>query len=131
MRRMAYTKVNLREVEDMAPRFGYAPNVEARFARKPLELEKSGMSYFRVAPEFRMPFGHTHSEQEEVYLVVSGSARFKIEDEVVEAGPFDAVRVPPGAAHGMEGGPEGAEIVAFGAPNTENADVDMQPGWWA
>jgi mannose-6-phosphate isomerase-like protein (cupin superfamily) len=128
---MAYTKVNLREVEDMAPRFGYAPNVEARFARKPLELEKSGMSYFRVAPEFRMPFGHTHSEQEEVYLVVSGSARFKIEDEVVEAGPFDAVRVPAGAAHGMEGGPEGAEIVAFGAPNTENADVDMQPGWWA
>jgi mannose-6-phosphate isomerase-like protein (cupin superfamily) len=128
---MAYTKVNLREVEDMAPRFGYAPHVEARFARKPLELEKSGMSYFRVAPEFRMPFGHTHSEQEEVYLVVSGSARFKIEDEVVEAAPFDAVRVPAGAAHGMEAGPEGAEIVAFGAPNTDNADVEMQPGWWA
>jgi mannose-6-phosphate isomerase-like protein (cupin superfamily) len=130
MRPMAYTKVNLREVEDMGAKFGYAPNMEARFARKPLELENSGLSYFKVAPDFRVPFGHTHSEQEEVYLVVSGSARFKLEDEIVEAGPFDAVRVTPGTTRGMEAGTEGAEIVAFGAPNTENADAEMKPGWW-
>jgi hypothetical protein len=60
-----YTLVNLREVEDMAPKFGFAPNVEARFARKPLELDQSGVSYFRIAPEFRMPFGHRHETQEE------------------------------------------------------------------
>jgi mannose-6-phosphate isomerase-like protein (cupin superfamily) len=127
---MGYTKVNLKEVEDMAPKFGMAPGLESRFARKPLGLEKSGLSYFRIAPDFRVPFGHTHSDQEEIYLVVSGSARVKVDDEVVELAEFDALRIPPGAMRGMEGGTGGAEIVAFGAPNTENADADMQQGWW-
>jgi mannose-6-phosphate isomerase-like protein (cupin superfamily) len=127
---MGYTKVNLKEVEDMAPKFGMAPGLESRFARKPLGLEKSGLSYFRIAPDFRVPFGHTHSEQEEIYLVVSGSARVKVDDEVVELAEFDALRIPPGAMRGMEGGTGGAEIVAFGAPNTDNADADMQQGWW-
>ncbi len=104
--------------------------MEARFARKPLELEKSGLSYFRLDENFRLPFGHTHSEQEEIYLVVSGSARFKLGDEIVEAGEWDAVRVPAGVTRGMEAGPEGAEIVAFGAPNTENKDAEMVGDFW-
>jgi mannose-6-phosphate isomerase-like protein (cupin superfamily) len=126
-----YTVVNLREVEDQAPRFGFSPDLESRFARKPLELEQSGISYFRLAPGFRMPFGHRHGEQEEVYLVVSGSARMKLEDEIVELGAFDALRVPGSVTRSMEGGPEGAEIVAFGAPNTENKDAEMEMGWWS
>lgn len=126
-----YTIVNLREVEDQAPRFGFAPHLESRFARKPLGLEKSGISYFRLAPGFRVPFGHRHGEQEEVYLVVAGSARMKLDDDVVELGPWDAVRVPGNVTRGMEGGPDGAEIVAFGAPNTENRDAEMEPGWWS
>ena len=127
-----FTHLNLKsDVEDMAPRFGYAPEAEARFARKPLGLEKSGVSYLRVAPGFRFPFGHRHGEQEEVYVVVSGSARFKVEDEIVELGAFDALRVPGEVARGIEGGPEGAEIVVFGAPNTEGKDVEMLPGWWS
>jgi mannose-6-phosphate isomerase-like protein (cupin superfamily) len=126
-----YTLLNLKsDVEDMAPRFGYAPNVEARFARKPLGLEKSGVSYFRIAPDFRMPFGHRHGEQEELYLVLSGSARVKLDDEVVELGPMDAVRVPVSTTRGFEAGPEGAEILAFGAPNTDNKDLEMDPGFW-
>jgi mannose-6-phosphate isomerase-like protein (cupin superfamily) len=126
-----YTLLNLKsDVEDMAPRFGYAPNVEARFARKPLGLEKSGVSYFKIAPDFRMPFGHRHSEQEELYLVLSGSARVKLEDDVVELKPMDAVRVPVGTMRGFEAGPDGAEILAFGAPDTDNKDLEMDPGFW-
>jgi mannose-6-phosphate isomerase-like protein (cupin superfamily) len=125
-----YTLVNLRDVEDMAPKFGFAPNVEARFARKPLELDQSGVSYFRIAPEFRMPFGHRHETQEEVYLVVSGSARIKVDDEIVELKAWDAIRVPPDTTRGMEGGPEGAEIVAFGAPTDDNRDAEMVQDWW-
>jgi mannose-6-phosphate isomerase-like protein (cupin superfamily) len=115
----------------MAPKFGFAPNLESRFARRALELEKSGLSYIRVAPEFRVPFGHTHSEQEEVYLVIAGSARFKLDDDVIDLGAWDAIRVPPDTMRGMEGGSDGAEILAFGAPNTENKDVDMEQGWWS
>lgn len=126
-----YTLVNLKsDVEDMAPRFGYAPNMESRFARKPLELENSGVSYFKLAPSFRVPFGHRHGEQEEVYLVIRGSARMKLEDEVVELSELDAIRVPGSTTRGMEGGPDGAEIVAFGAPNTENRDTEMVQDFW-
>ncbi len=125
-----YTVVNLKEVEDMAPRFGFAPNLESRFARKALGLEQSGLSYLRIAPGFRLPFGHTHDTQEEVYLVVSGSARAKLDDDVVELQTWDAVRVAPGVARGLEAGPNGAEVVAFGAPDTDNEDVQMLPDWW-
>ena len=69
-----YTLINLKKVTDMAPKFGYAPNLESRFARTALELENSGLSHFKIAPGFRIPFGHVHSEQEEVYLVLEGSA---------------------------------------------------------
>ncbi len=127
-----YTVVNLKaDVEDMAPKFGYAPHVESRFARKALELEKSGVSLFRLAPNFRLPFGHRHGEQEEVYVVVEGTARMKLEDEIVSLSTYDALRVPGHVARGMEGGPEGAAIVAFGAPNTENKDAELLPGWWS
>ena len=126
-----YTVVNLKsDVEDMAPKFGYAPNVEARFARKNLQLEKSGVSYFKIAPGFRMPFGHTHGEQEEVYVVISGNAQLKVGSDVIDVSQWDAVRVPPGVWRSFGGGPDGAEILAFGAPNNENADLEMQQGFW-
>ena len=126
-----YTLLNLREdVEDMAPRFDMGDGIEARFGRKPLGLEKSGLSYFKLGPDFKLPFGHSHSEQEEIYLVVSGSARLKLDDEEVELAALDAVRIPPGVMRGMAGGPDGAELVAFGAPDTDNKDIDMNPGFW-
>jgi mannose-6-phosphate isomerase-like protein (cupin superfamily) len=125
-----YTRVNLKgDVEDMAPKHGME-GIESRFARTNLELANSGVSYFRLDPDYRAPFGHTHSEQEEVYVIVSGSARVALGDDVVELAQWDAVRIAPGTTHGMEAGSDGAEILAFGAPNTENKDVDMQPGWW-
>ena len=126
-----YTKLNLRQdVEDMAPRFGYAEHMEARYARKALGLEQSGVSYFKLQPGYRVPFGHRHGEQEEVYLVVSGSARFKVDDDIVEMKALDVLRVPGPTTRGMEAGPEGAEILAFGAPNTDNKDAEMVSDFW-
>jgi mannose-6-phosphate isomerase-like protein (cupin superfamily) len=125
-----HTVVNLMEVEDQAPKFGYAPNLESRYARKPLELENSGLSHYRVAPGYRVPFGHRHTEQEEVYVVVSGSARVKLDDEILELAQWDAVRVPVGVMRSFGAGPDGAEILAFGAPNTDNADIEMEQDWW-
>jgi quercetin dioxygenase-like cupin family protein len=125
-----YTRVNLKsDVQDMAPKFGME-GIESRFARTNLELENSGLSYFRLDGGFRTPFGHKHSEQEEVYVVISGSARVALDDEVVELSQWDAIRIPSGTMRGMEAGEDGAEILAFGAPNTDNKDVEMQPGWW-
>ncbi len=128
---MSHTVINLKEVEDQAPKFGLSPNVEMRMARVPLELEHSGVSYQRIAPNFRLPFGHKHKTQEELYIVLSGSLRAKIEDEVVELKPLDAVRVHKDTMRSFEGGPEGAEILAIGAPSTGPGDGDTVQGWWS
>jgi mannose-6-phosphate isomerase-like protein (cupin superfamily) len=126
-----YTLRNLKEdVDDAAQRFG-VEGLEARFARGALELEQSGLTYFRLAPGVRPPWGHSHSTQEEIYLLVSGSGRVKLDDVVIELKPWDALRIPPGVMRSFEGGSEGAEIVAGGAPNTENKDIEMVQGWWA
>ena len=125
-----YTLVNLREVEDQAPKFGLGEHLESRFARMPLQLRNSGLSYFRYAPGYRISFGHHHSYQEEIYVLVEGSARAKIGDDLVELGPWDALRVSPEATRQLEAGPEGAEIIAFGAQSDGNRDAEMVPGWW-
>jgi mannose-6-phosphate isomerase-like protein (cupin superfamily) len=125
-----YTHVNLKsDVQDMAPRFGME-GIESHFARTNLELRNSGVSYFRLDPRFRAPFGHKHTEQEEIYVLISGSARVAVDHELVDLAQFDAIRIAPGVWHGMEAGPDGAEVIAFGAPNTENKDAEMEQGWW-
>jgi uncharacterized cupin superfamily protein len=126
-----YTVVNLKEVEDQAPKFGLSPQLEARMARVALGLENSGVSYQRIAPDFRVPFGHKHRNQEEIYVLLSGSARIKLDEEVVDLKPFDAVRVPKDTMRGFEAGPEGAEFIAIGAPNTGPGDADTVQGWWS
>lgn len=126
-----YTKVNLKDVEDQAPKFDLAPNMEMRMARVPLEMENSGMSYQRLAPDFRQPFGHRHKTQEEVYIVLSGSLRAKVEDEILELKQWDALRVSKDTMRSFEAGPEGAELLAIGAPSTGPGDGDIQPGWWS
>lgn len=124
-----YTRLNLREVEDQAPKFGFAPHLESRFARKALGLAHSGVTHYRIAANFRIPFGHSHSEQEEIYVVLSGSGRLKLDDEVLELRELDAVRIGAGTWRNLEGGPEGVEILAFGAAE-DNSDVEMKQQWW-
>jgi mannose-6-phosphate isomerase-like protein (cupin superfamily) len=117
-----YEIQNLKEIEDSAQKFGLSPDLEARFA--------GGFSYQRLAPNFRIPFGHKHAEQEEVYVMVSGSGRVKLDDEVVELKQWDAVRVPKETMRNFEAGPDGAEILVFGAPRTPPGDAEVTHGWW-
>jgi quercetin dioxygenase-like cupin family protein len=125
-----YTHLNLKEVEDQAPKFDMSPDMEFRSARVPLEMENAGVSYVRVAPNFRVPFGHNHNVQEELYVLLSGSARLKLDDDVIELKPLDAVRIHKDTMRNVEGGPEGAELIAFGAPKTGPGDGPMTQGWW-
>jgi mannose-6-phosphate isomerase-like protein (cupin superfamily) len=130
-----YTTANLKnDVEDQAPAFGFAPDMEARFARQALALEQSGAAYEKLAPGFRVPFGHTHKNQEEVYVVVAGSGRMKIGDDIVDLGPLDAVRVAAGVWRCTEAGPDGLEVIAFGARcgmGPDDSDAEMEQGWWS
>ena len=124
-----YTIVNLREVEDQAPNFGLSPDLEARFARVALDAELVGLTYQRLALNFQVPWGHTHKTQEEVFLVISGSMRVKVNDETKELGPWDAIRVSKETPRGFEAGPEGAEFIAIGAPGGPG-DAENIEGFW-
>ena len=130
-----FTLKNLKEdLEDVGSNFDGPPDLEFRLATKPLELEESGLSYQRVPPDYRFPYGHTHKQQEELYVVVGGGGRMKLDDEIVELGEWDAVRVPPGTWRGYEAGPEGLEIIVIGAPSLGDArreDVEGRRDWWA
>lgn len=125
-----YTKQHLKAVEDSAPKFGMPPELEARFGRRALGAETLGLSHMKLAPNFRIPFGHRHTEQEEVYVLVAGSARVKLDDEIVELEPWDALRIGKGTMRNVEAGPKGAEYLAFGA-GTNSQDAEMQQGWWS
>jgi mannose-6-phosphate isomerase-like protein (cupin superfamily) len=130
-----FTRKNIKDdLEDIGDRFDGAPGLEFRGATKPLGLEHSALSYQRVPPGYRFPYGHTHERQEEVYVVVQGSGRMKIDDEIVELAEWDAVRVPPGMWRGYEAGPEGLDLLVIGAPNLgedPRGDVAGARDWWA
>ena len=132
---MPFTLTNIRDdLEDLGPRFDGAPDLEFRAATKALGLERSALSYQRVPPGYRFPYGHTHVTQEEVYVVVRGGGRMKVDDEIVELREWDAIRVPPGTWRGYEPGADGLEILVIGAPNLGDdprGDVDGERGWWA
>ncbi len=121
----AFAVANLKEVDDLAPRFGLA-GIEARFARETLDAEQSGITYFRFEPGVASPFGHRHREQEEIYLVTHGSLRVRLDDEEVSLGPWDVLRVAPGVARAWAAGPDGAEIVAFGAQDTDRREGEAE-----
>ena len=126
---MSYTIRNIDEVEDSAARFGYGEYQEARFPRGALEADTTGLAHIRLRPGKRQPFAHRHHSTEEIYVVLGGSGRVKLDDVVEEVGRLDAVRVGPGVAHGFEAGPEGLELLVFG-PHAADDRGDMIQDHW-
>ena len=124
-----YTIVNLKEVEDQAPKWNLSPDLEARFARVALDAELVGLTYQRCAPNYTVPWGHTHKTQEEVYLVLSGSVEVKLGDEIKQLGPWDAIRVHKDTPRGFRAGPEGVEMIAIGCPGGPGDAVNIDNYW--
>lgn len=123
-----YTLKKLTDVEDTAPGFGLGEIQEARFANDDLEAQDTGVSHHRLKADKRQGFAHKHQKAEEVYVALSGSGRVKLDDEIVELEPLDAIRVSPGVTRQFEAGPDGLELLAFG-PHHEG-DGEMIQDWW-
>ena len=128
---MGHSLRNLKELEDAAPGFGLADSLEARFGRKALEAKNVGISYQRLRPNVRLPFAHRHKTQEEIYVVLSGGGRAKLDEEVVDLRPWDALRVDKETVRAFEAGPDGMELLAVGAPVGEGNDAEMLDAAWA
>lgn len=126
---MGHAKKNLRDVEDQAAGHGLSETQEARFARADIGAEQTGMNFLKVKPGKREAFAHRHKTAEEIYVVISGSGRVKLDDELVELAPLDAVRVSPGVARAFEAGDDGLEVLIFG-PHVES-DGELVEDFWA
>ena len=124
----SYTIKNLMDVEDSAG--GRAPGLEGRFARKYLDSEHLGVSYWRYAPGVRSPVGHSHREQEEAYVVVAGSGRIRLDDEVQPLRQWDVIRVSPETVRAFEAGDDGLVLIAIGADRPEGGDGVVTPAAW-
>jgi uncharacterized cupin superfamily protein len=126
---MSYTIKNLRDSEDMAPKFGFDAVQEARFAWRDLGAEQTGLALMRVKPGQRQAFAHRHDQAEEIYVILSGSGRIKLDDEVRDVGPLDAIRIAPGVARAFEGGDEGIEYLAFGPHHEQDGEILKDDFW--
>jgi quercetin dioxygenase-like cupin family protein len=119
---------NIDDAEDMAPGYGMSDICQARFLRKDLGMEGVGMANYKMNAGQRIGFGHSHAESEETYVVLAGSGRFKVEDEIIDVGPRDVVHCGKDTMRGWEAGPDGMELLAFG--HHVEGDATMEQGWW-
>ena len=120
---MSYTIKNLRDVEDMAVKHGFSETQEARFPRGDLGAEVTGVAYHVLKPGKRQPFAHRHQEAEEIFVVLSGSGRVKLDHDIVEIRPLDSIRLSPEIARAFEAGDEGLEILVFGPHHDKDAEM--------
>jgi mannose-6-phosphate isomerase-like protein (cupin superfamily) len=127
---MDYTVRNLRDVEDQAPKFGFAEVQEARFPREDLQSETVGLAFHRVKPGCQQAFAHRHEQAEEIYVILSGQGRMKLDDDVVDVREMDAIRVAPPVARAFEAGPEGLEVLAFGPRHGGDGEILRDGSFW-
>jgi mannose-6-phosphate isomerase-like protein (cupin superfamily) len=109
-----FSQVNLAEVEDAAPAGGFADRWQARVARTALGAQQTGVTHFRLLGGKRSPFVHRHASAEEIYVILSGTGRVKLDDEIIDVRTLDAIRVDPEVARAFEAGSDGLEFLAFG-----------------
>jgi mannose-6-phosphate isomerase-like protein (cupin superfamily) len=122
-----YTQINLEDVVDAAVENGFAHRWEARVAREPLQAQQTGLTYFRLRPGRRSPFSHRHRQAEEIYVILLGSGRIKLDDQIIEVRPLDAIRVAPGVARSFEAGLDGLEFLATGPHHPSDGELVDDP----
>jgi quercetin dioxygenase-like cupin family protein len=123
-----WAKTNFTELPDTSPD---GVDIEWRFSRKALDSPELGISRFTYEPGARMPFGHRHREQEEAYVVVAGSGRAKLDDEIIELAEWDVLRVAPAVIRSFEAGPGGMDVICIGSRRPEGGDNEGFPDFWA
>jgi uncharacterized cupin superfamily protein len=121
---MDYTIKNLKEAEDVAAAAGFGDVQEIRFAHGDLNAEQTGVSFQRVKPGKRHAFAHRHKETEEIYVVLSGSGRVKLDDQVEDVGPLDAIRIGPAVTRAFAAGDDGLELLVF-SPRMAQGDAEI------
>jgi mannose-6-phosphate isomerase-like protein (cupin superfamily) len=126
---MSYTVFNLRESEDMAAKHGFGDSQEARFPWRDLDAEATGVGLIKIKPRMRSPFAHRHGMAEEIYVVLSGSGKARLDDETCEITEMDAIRIAPSVVRSLEAGEDGLEVLAFGPRHEDDAEMVEVEDW--
>jgi mannose-6-phosphate isomerase-like protein (cupin superfamily) len=124
----SYTTINLLEVENVIG--DRAPGIDGRFTRSQLDSRDLWVSRFTYAANMRSPMAHSHREQEEAYVVIAGSGKVLLDDEIIDLQQWDVLRVAPEVVRAFEGGPEGLDMIAVGGPRPEDGDGVMAAASW-
>jgi len=120
---MSYTIKNLREVEDSAVKFGFSDIGHAHFPREDLAAESTGLAYHVLKPGKRSAFGHRHEAAEEIAVVMSGSGRVRLDDEIRDIGELDAIRISPSVTRAFEAGDKGLTVLVFGPRHAGDGEI--------
>jgi mannose-6-phosphate isomerase-like protein (cupin superfamily) len=126
---MDYTIKNLREVEDVAVEGGMSDFLEAHFAHGELDADQTGFSYQVVKAGKRQPFAHKHGEAEEIYVVLSGAGRVKLDDQVEDVSALDAIRIGPSVTRAFEAGDGDLELLVFSPRAPGDAEIVRDFSW--
>jgi mannose-6-phosphate isomerase-like protein (cupin superfamily) len=124
-----YTIKNLRDVEDSARGAGMSDLIEARFAHDDLGSERSGISYQVVRAGKRQPFAHKHGEMEEIFVVISGGGRVKLDDQIEDVRALDAIRIAPAVTRAFEAGDEDLVLLVFSPRAVGDAEIVKEFSW--
>jgi len=84
---------------------------------KRLDLAMMTVVLYEFEPGASFPL-HYHSE-EQLVVVLSGTAGFRVEDQVHPLKAGDSLHAPPQVPHGCEAGPEGCSFLNILAPRRE------------
>jgi mannose-6-phosphate isomerase-like protein (cupin superfamily) len=122
----AYIKVNYMDIEPGNP----DGPVQLRFTRKLLDSKDLGVSYVKYVPDFQSKNAHSHSTQEEVYVVIDGSGKALLDGKIEELKKWDVLRVAPETVRSFSSGPEGLEMIIAGGPKPPEGDGQRAKQDW-
>ena len=107
---------------------------EMRMLAGGLESEQVALTYRRMPQHTggKGSYGHRHEEQEEIYFVISGTLQFKLDDDVIDAGPGTAIRVGPQVFRSVwNDEPEEAELVIVSVRvDDPRSETELTPDFW-
>src|SRR3954454_18427340 len=124
-----WTRTNFQELPDTSPD---DVRMQWRFARTALGSPELGVSRFTYEPGARMPFGHRHHVQEEIYVVIAGSGRAKLDDDIIDLATWDVLRVAPVVIRSIEAGQDGLDVICIGGHKPDvGSDNEGFPDFWS
>jgi mannose-6-phosphate isomerase-like protein (cupin superfamily) len=103
----------IKPLDEMPDVLGDYPG-EMRMTTTHIGAEQVALTYRRMPPNTggKGSYGHAHKTQEELYLVLSGTLQFKLDDDVIDVPARSAVRIAPSVVRSVwNEGPEDAELI--------------------